>query len=117
MGHSRLADYDFHTDTYLSGAIRAIVNHRSGIDLLVARDEVDADRSGVIGHSLGGHNAMFVGAFDERIQAVVSSCGWDPFNFSTTAGSSLVGPAIGTCLESARATVLIQVKCLSIYPK
>ncbi len=76
-----LADYDFHTDPYLSGTMRAIVNHRRGIDLLVARDEVDANRIGVIGHSLGGHNAMFVGVFDERIRAVVSSCGWDPFNF------------------------------------
>jgi neutral ceramidase len=76
-----LADYDFHTDPYISGTMRAIVNHRRGIDLLVARDEVDADRIGVIGHSLGGHNAMFVGVFDERIRAVVSSCGWDPFHF------------------------------------
>ena len=76
-----LADYDFHTDPYLSGTMRAIVNHRRGIDLLVARNEVDANRIGVIGHSLGGHNAMFVGVFDERIQAVVSSCGWDPFHF------------------------------------
>src|SRR5690606_15943086 len=30
----------------------------------------------VIGHSLGGHNALFVGAFDERLKVVVSSCGW-----------------------------------------
>ncbi len=75
-----LADDDFHTDAYVSGTMRAIVNHRRGIDLLAARDEVDANRMGVIGHSLGGHNAMFVGVFDERIRAVVSSCGWDPFH-------------------------------------
>ena len=30
---------------------------------------------------LGGHNAIFLGAFDERIQCVVSSCGWDPFPY------------------------------------
>lgn len=76
-----LADYDFHTDPYLSGTMAAIVNHRRGVDLLVGRGEVDPERIGVIGHSLGGHNSMFVGAFDPRIKAVVSSCGWDPFHF------------------------------------
>ena len=76
-----LADYDFYTDACLSVTMRVIDNHRRGIDLLLARDEVDADRIGAIGHSLGGHNAMFVGVFDKRIRAVVSSCGWDPFHF------------------------------------
>lgn len=76
-----LTDYDFHTDRYLSGTMKAIVNHRRGVDLLVDRDDVDPERIGVIGHSLGGHNSMFVGVFDPRIKAVVSSCGWDPFHF------------------------------------
>ncbi|MCK4465037.1 MAG: hypothetical protein KAU83_04940, partial [Bacteroidales bacterium] len=35
---------------------------------------------GVIGHSLGGHNAMFVGVFDTRLKVIVSSCGWTPFH-------------------------------------
>lgn len=30
---------------------------------------------------LGGHNAIFVGAFDPRIKVVVSSCGWTPFEY------------------------------------
>lgn len=75
------ADYDFHTDRYVSGTMAAIVNHRRGIDLLLSRNDVDGERIGAIGHSLGGHNAMFVGVFDPRIKAVVSSCGWDPFHF------------------------------------
>jgi pimeloyl-ACP methyl ester carboxylesterase len=33
----------------------------------------------VIGHSLGGHNAIFTAAFDERLKAVVSSCGFTAF--------------------------------------
>jgi hypothetical protein len=41
---------------------------------------VDSARLGAIGHSLGGHNAMFVGAFDTRLKVVVSSCGWTPFH-------------------------------------
>ena len=72
-------DYDFHTDRYLSGTMKGVVNHIRGVDLLAARDDVDASRIGVIGHSLGGHNAMFVAAFDRRIAAAVSSCGWTPF--------------------------------------
>lgn len=76
-----LTDYDFHTDAYLSGTMTAIVNHRRGVDLLIERAEVAPGRIGAIGHSLGGHNSMFVGVFDPRIQAVVSSCGWDPFHY------------------------------------
>lgn len=73
--------YQFHTDNYLSGTMKAIVNHRRGVDLLSQMPEVDAKRIGAIGHSLGGHNAIFVAAFDQRIQCVVSSCGWDPFPY------------------------------------
>ncbi len=72
--------YDFDADKYLSGTMKGIFNHMRGVDLLQAREEVDPERIGVIGHSLGGHNAMFVGAFDERLKVIVSSCGWTPFH-------------------------------------
>jgi dienelactone hydrolase len=72
--------YDFGPDGYDSGTMKGIFNHLRGVDLLAARDDVDADRIGVIGHSLGGHNAMFAAAFDERLKVVVSSCGWTPFH-------------------------------------
>jgi dienelactone hydrolase len=73
-------NYDFHADRYESGTMKGIFNHMRAIDLLAARDDVDADRLGVIGHSLGGHNAMFVGVFDQRLKVIVSSCGWTPFH-------------------------------------
>lgn len=72
--------YDFRKSGYASGTMKGIVNHMRAVDLLVSRPEVDAERIGVIGHSLGGHNAMFVGVFDERLKVVVSSCGWTPFH-------------------------------------
>lgn len=72
--------YDFQSDNYVSGTMKGICNHMRAVDLLVARDDVDPARLGVIGHSLGGHNAMFVGVFDERLKVVVSSCGWTPFH-------------------------------------
>jgi pimeloyl-ACP methyl ester carboxylesterase len=75
-----LKDYDFEHDAYISGTMKGIVNHRRCVDLLESRSEVDPARIGVIGHSLGGHNAMFVGVFEPRLKAIVSSCGWCPFH-------------------------------------
>jgi len=72
--------YDFANDNYVSGTMKGIVNHRRCVDFLSALSFVDADRIGVIGHSLGGHNAIFLGAFDPRLKVIVSSCGWCPFH-------------------------------------
>lgn len=71
-----LAAHDFNADRYQSGTMQAIFNHMRCIDLLQSLDYVDPERIGVIGHSLGGHNAMFVGVFDTRLKVIVSSCGW-----------------------------------------
>ncbi len=71
--------YDFENDAYESGTMKAIMVHMRAMDVLCARDDVDANKLAAIGHSLGGHNAIFVGMFDERIKAVVTSCGWCPF--------------------------------------
>ncbi len=73
-------NYDFASDVYASGTMKGIFNHMRCVDLLQSMQEVDPERIGVIGHSLGGHNAIFVGVFDERIKVVVTSCGWTPFH-------------------------------------
>jgi pimeloyl-ACP methyl ester carboxylesterase len=49
--------------------------HSIAIDVLQARDEVDPDRIGTMGHSLGGHGAFFLSAYDERIKAAACNCG------------------------------------------
>jgi dienelactone hydrolase len=64
---------------YASASMKGIWNHMRAVDLLASLPEVDPERIGVIGHSLGGHNAIFVALFDERIKAVVSSCGFNAF--------------------------------------
>ncbi|MCL2118243.1 MAG: alpha/beta fold hydrolase [Planctomycetaceae bacterium] len=74
-----LKDYDFKAARYASGTMAGIFYHIRCVDLLQGLDEVDPDRIGVIGHSLGGHNAMFVAAFDSRIKVIVASCGWTQF--------------------------------------
>jgi len=70
------SEYDFTTDRYDSGVMKAIFNHIRCVDFLQTRPEVDPERIGVIGHSLGGHSAMYVAAFDTRLKVIVSSCGW-----------------------------------------
>ena len=64
---------------YASGTMKGIWNHMRAVDLLESLPEVDAGRIGCCGLSLGGHNALFVGAFDPRIKVVVTSSGFDSF--------------------------------------
>lgn len=64
---------------YASATMKGIWNHRRAVDVLQSLPEVDVDRIGVIGHSLGGHNALFVAAFEPRLKAVVTSCGFTLF--------------------------------------
>ncbi len=73
-------EYDFEKDNYTSGTMKGIYNHMRCVDLLESLEYVDPGKIGVIGHSLGGHNAMFVGVFDQRLKVIVSSCGWTPFH-------------------------------------
>jgi len=49
--------------------------HSIAVDVLLTRAEVDADRLGAIGHSLGGHGAFFLAAYDERVKACACNCG------------------------------------------
>jgi dienelactone hydrolase len=74
--------YDFATKGKhnRSGSMKAIWNNIRGVDLLESLPEVDRDRIGCIGHSLGGHNAIFTAVFDQRIAAVVTSCGFTAFH-------------------------------------
>lgn len=64
---------------YASATMKGIWNHMRAVDLLISSPEVDAQRIGVMGHSLGGHNSLFVATFDERIRCIVSNCGFCSF--------------------------------------
>src|SRR5437870_5614894 len=64
---------------YQSGTMKAIWDNIRGLDLLESLPFVRRGKFGAIGHSLGGHNAIYTAVFDERIKAVVSSCGFDSF--------------------------------------
>lgn len=49
--------------------------HSIAVDVLLTREEINPERIGTMGHSLGGHGAFFLGAYDQRIQATVCNCG------------------------------------------
>lgn len=69
----------FKSGDYASGSMKAVWNNLRAVDLLESLPEVDKGRIGVIGHSLGGHNALFTAAFDERLKVAVTSCGFCSF--------------------------------------
>ncbi len=76
-------DYDFNfaaPGRLPSGSMKAIWNNVRAVDLLDGLAQVDGERIGCIGHSLGGHNTIFTAVFDQRIKAMVSSCGFTAFH-------------------------------------
>lgn len=62
---------------YVSGTAKGIRNHMAAVSILQSLPEVDPERIGAIGHSLGGHNTLFLALFDERVKAAATSCGFD----------------------------------------
>ena len=76
-----LAEYrpDLAALGYASGTMKAIWDNLRGLDLLATVPHVRRDGFGVIGHSLGGHNAVYTAVFDPRIKVIVSSCGLDSY--------------------------------------
>lgn len=87
-----LAKYqpDVHAFGWESGTLKAVWDNMRGLDLLetlpfVKRDATSQEPTrkrpsfGAVGHSLGGHNSVYTAVFDDRITAVVSSCGLDSY--------------------------------------
>jgi len=89
--YPNFGDYKFdpYAHGFASATMKAIFNHRRAINLLQSLPAVDPDRIAVIGHSLGGHNSLFLAAFDPRIKAVVTSCGFT--SFAKYKGGNLAG--------------------------
>ena len=71
--------FDPYRNGYASATMKGIWNHIAAVDLLQSLPEVDPDRIGCIGHSLGGHNTLFLAAFDKRIKVAITSCGFTSF--------------------------------------
>jgi len=80
--YPNFGDYKFdpYSNGFVSATMKGIWNHMAAIDLLQSLPEVDPERIGCIGHSLGGHNTLFLAAFDKRVRAAVTSCGFTSFH-------------------------------------
>ncbi|MCH7725139.1 MAG: alpha/beta hydrolase, partial [Planctomycetes bacterium] len=81
--YTHLADYwpNLGKLGYISGTMKAIWDNSRALDLLASLPYVDDSKGfGAIGHSLGGHNAIFTAVFEMRISVLASSCGFDSFS-------------------------------------
>ena len=58
---------------------KMLLDHMHALDLFNDFKRVDPARIGVIGHGLGGANAIVLSAFDERVQTCVASCAFTRF--------------------------------------
>ncbi len=58
---------------------KMIQDHTFALDAMCELKRVDPARLGVIGHGMGGTNALLLSAFDQRVQCCVSSCGFTRF--------------------------------------
>lgn len=64
---------------YQSGTMKAIWDNIRGLDLLDSLPYVKRKHYGALGHSLGGHNAIYTAVFEPRLKVIVSSCGFDSY--------------------------------------
>lgn len=89
--YPNFGDYQFdpYAHGYVSATMKGIWNHRRALDLLQSLPEVNGERIGCIGHSLGGHNTLFLAAFDERVKVAVTSCGFN--SYAKYMGGDLTG--------------------------
>jgi hypothetical protein len=79
--YPNFGDYRFdpYQHGYASATMKGILNHMRAIDLLQSLPVVLPQQIGCIGHSLGGHNTLFVAAFDNRVRVLATSCGFTTF--------------------------------------
>ena len=76
------------------GMAKMLYDALVAIDVLTAMPEVDSQRIGAIGHSLGAKEVLYLAAFDERVKVTISSEGGVGARFSNWQDAWYLGPAI-----------------------
>lgn len=79
------------------GMAKMLYDSLVAVDILASLPEVDAERIGAVGHSLGAKETLYLAAFDERVKVTVSSEGGIGTKFSNWdalwyLGDSIKGP-------------------------
>jgi hypothetical protein len=64
------------------GMAKMLFDAMRAVDILENLKDVDHDRIGAVGHSLGAKEAFYLGAFDERVKVIVSNEGGIGIDFS-----------------------------------
>jgi hypothetical protein len=76
------------------GMAKMLYDAERAVDLLLAQPDVDPQRIGAYGHSLGAKETLYLAAFDDRIQAAVASEGGIGFESTNWEAPWYLGPAI-----------------------
>jgi hypothetical protein len=76
------------------GMAKMLYDGQVAIDILAAQDDVDPERLGAVGHSLGAKEVLYLAALDDRVQAAVSSEGGVGVRFSNWQDLWYLGPAV-----------------------
>ena len=77
-----------------SGMAKMLYDALRGVDVLESLPQVDRQRIGAIGHSLGAKEALYLVAFDERIKVAAASEGGIGFRSTNWDASWYLGEAI-----------------------
>lgn len=64
------------------GMAKMLFDAQRAVDVLESCGEVDSSRIGCMGHSLGAKEALYLGAFDDRVKVIVSNEGGIGINMS-----------------------------------
>jgi len=73
----------FHTRHPKSkGMAKMLFDAMRAVDVLESLNDVDKSKIGALGHSLGAKEAFYLGAFDDRVKAIVSNEGGIGITFS-----------------------------------
>lgn len=76
------------------GMGKMLFDAQRAVDVLESLEEVDSSRIGAMGHSLGAKEAFYLGAFDDRVKAIVSNEGGIGIEMSNWDASWYLGEEI-----------------------
>ena len=79
----------------MRGMGKMLFDAQRAVDVLESLEEVDASRIGCMGHSLGAKEAFYLGAFDDRVGAIVSNEGGIGIEMSNWDAIWYLGEEIG----------------------
>ena len=76
------------------GMAKMLYDAMRGVDVLASLPDVDANRIGAVGHSLGAKETLYLAAFDERVKVAVASEGGIGFRSTNWDAPWYLGEAI-----------------------